>query len=184
MNTVALKLEELPHYTYDDYAQWEGDWELIHGIPYAMTPSPVLNHQRISKKIVIQLSNLLENCTKCEVFLPVDWQIKDDTVVQPDVLVVCGENFNGKKLETTPVVIFEVLSPSTVKKDRSLKYRLYESAGVKYYCIVDPETKSADVFLLQPDNYSKAGDFKDGRMRFDLGPCVIYFDFSELFTTK
>ena len=47
----ALRIEDLPHYTYDDYVQWEGRWELINGIPYAMTPAPSVKHQLISQNI-------------------------------------------------------------------------------------------------------------------------------------
>jgi Uma2 family endonuclease len=79
--------------------------------------------------------------------------------------------------------VFEVLSPSTSRKDRIIKYQLYEEAGVKYYCIVDPETKSAAVFSLQnqKEKYREQGDFKEGKMRFDLGPCAIEFDFGKVF---
>ncbi len=181
MSTSALKMEDLPHYVYEDYVQWEGQWELIYGIPYAMSPAPVIEHQRISKKIVRQLDELLENCGQCEALLPVDWVVVEDTVVQADVLVVCGEDIGVVKLEKTPVMIFEVLSPSTARKDKVLKYRLYEQAGVKYYCIVDPKTKSADVFTLQKDRYREEGEFKDGRMGFDFGPCQIEFDFGKIF---
>ena len=181
MSTVTLNKQDLPHYTYDDYIQWVGPWELIQGIPYAMTPAPILKHQRICRKIIWQLSDLLKDCSRCEVFLPIDWQITEDTVVQPDALVVCGENLNGNKLETTPALIFEVLSPSTKKKDKYLKYRLYEAAGVKYYCIVDTETNSANVFILQPDQYRQAEEFKDRQFPFDLGPCQIKFDFQKIF---
>jgi len=186
MSSVALRLEDLPHYTYDDYVQWEGQWELIRGIPYAMTPSPVIKHQRIITKIIQYLGELLKNCGKCEVLLPVDWQIADDTIVQPDVLVVCSENENIGivKLEKTPVMVFEVLSPSTSLKDKTLKYQLYENAGVKYYCIVDPETDSAAVFVLRKEKYQKSEEFKDGRMVFDLGPCQIHLDFGKIFVLK
>jgi Uma2 family endonuclease len=181
MSAVALQVEDLPHYTYDDYKQWEGKWELIRGIPYAMVPAPVLDHQRICKKIIRQLDDLLADCERCEVFLPVDWQITEDTIVQPDALVVCGENIKGTKLEIPPALVFEVLSPSTNRKDRIIKYQLYEQAGVKYYCIVDPETKSIDIFVLQKDKYRETGFSKDGKIPFDLGPCQIRFDFSNVF---
>jgi Uma2 family endonuclease len=179
MSQVALRVEDLPHYSYDDYVQWEGRWELIRGIPYAMVPAPNIKHQWICSKINLQLGELLKDCRNCEVLLPVDWQIAEDTVVQPDVLVVCNENFNidGVKLEMTPVLVFEILSPATSRKDRILKYQLYENAGVKYYCIVDPDTGSADIFVLQKDKYRLAEEFKNGRMLFDLGPCQIQFDF-------
>jgi len=57
-----------------------------------------------------------------------------------------------------------------------------KAVGVKYYCIIDPETCSADVFLLQPDNYRLADEFKNGGICFDLGPCEIEFDFNPIFT--
>jgi Uma2 family endonuclease len=183
MGLAALKVEDLPHYTYDDYAQWEGQWELINGIAYAMTPSPNLKHQDISQKIAGQLYRLLAGSKYCKPLLAVDWQITDDTVVEPDNLIVCGENPGDVKLLITPVVIFEILSPSTTRHDKIIKFQLYKEAGVKYYCIVDPDTYSASVFELYPDKnaYQEKGDWKEGKMIFDLGPCSIAFDFSELF---
>ncbi|MCK4766205.1 MAG: Uma2 family endonuclease [Candidatus Aminicenantes bacterium] len=183
MHPVSLNAEDLPRYTYKDYAVWEGGWEIIRGIPYAMVPAPVIKHQRLSKKIAWQLEEQLEYCEKCEVFLPVDWQVSEDTVVQPDVLVVCSEDdyVGDVKLEITPVIVFEVLSPASSRKDRIVKYRLYESAGVKYYCIVDPGTNSADVFVLQKEKYRELEDFDEGLMSFDLGPCRVQLDFGEIF---
>lgn len=181
MGLTALRIEDLPHYNYDDYVQWEGRWEIINGIPYAMTPQPTIEHQEISGRIYRHLGDLLENCKKCKALLPVDWQITEDTVTQPDVLVVCGENIKGKKLLIPPVLVFEVLSPSTSHKDRILKYQLYQSAGVKYYCIVDPETKCAEIFMLKNSEYEKVEDFKEEKITFDFDPCSIAFDFGEIF---
>jgi Uma2 family endonuclease len=181
MGLVALKVEDLPHYTYDDYVQWEGQWELIKGIPYAMVPAPALKHQDLSLDIAIQLKHLLAECEKCHVYEAVDWQIEEDTVARPDVLVVCAENPDDKKLLIPPVLVFEILSPSTTRKDKILKYQLYQDNGVKYYCIVDPKTTSADVFILRTSQYDKVDEFKDGKITFDLGPCTITFDFGEIF---
>jgi Uma2 family endonuclease len=181
MGSAALRIEDLPHYTYDDYFQWEGRWELIAGIPYAMTPAPNVKHQLISQNIGAQLHRLLENCPLCRAVLPVDWEITDDTVVQPDNLVICGENIDGEKLTITPVLVFEITSPSTVRKDRIIKYRLYQEAGVKYYCIVDPESKSAVVFELKSKTYQEMDEFGEGKIIFDLGPCKIAFDFGKVF---
>jgi len=183
MSLTSLKLEDLPHYTYEDYARWEGKWELIKGIPFAMTPSPVIEHQRLITKIIRYLGELLDECSGCEALLPVDWQITEDTVVQPDVLVVCHENedIGIVKLEKTPVMVFEVLSPSTARKDRVVKYQLYENAGVKYYCILDPDAGSAQVFTLEKEKFGKGEEFNNGLMEFDFGPCQIKFDFGRIF---
>jgi Uma2 family endonuclease len=83
-----------------------------------------------------------------------------------------------KKAKKGPV---KKMSPATSRKDRIIKYRLYEQAGVKYYCIVDPETNSADIFTLRKEKYGKTGAFKDGKIIFHLGPCGIEFDFSSVF---
>ena len=181
MGLTALQMEDLPHYTYDDYVQWEGKWEIIKGIPYAMTPSPSKKHQMLSLEIAFQLKQLLSLCKHCQIYQTIDWQIIEDTVVQPDVLVVCGDNPEDVKLSTPPVLVFEILSPSTARKDRGLKYQLYQDAGVTYYCIVDPETKSAEVFILRENKYKETDDFFGGKITFNLGPCSIAFDFGELF---
>ena len=70
---------------------------------------------------------------------------------------------------------------STSRKDRILKYQLYQEAGVKYYCIVDPDTNSAEVFIIKNSEYEKLDEFKEGKITFDLGPCSIAFDFAVLF---
>jgi len=90
----ALHVEEIPRYTYDDYKLWDGKWELIEGYPYAMSPAPMIKHQSISNKIARELEELFQDCTKCQVLLPVDWKIAEDTVMQPDNSVICHEPKN------------------------------------------------------------------------------------------
>ena len=65
-----IDLAYTEHYSYDDYKQWEGDWELIDGKPYAMAPSPMRTHQNISYEIAFRLREKIEEkaCDECEVF--------------------------------------------------------------------------------------------------------------------
>lgn len=128
------RLEDLPRYTYDDYVQWEGRWELIQGIAHAMSPAPSILHQSISQRLAGQLERALEHCQDCHALLPVDWKIDEETTVQPDHLVVCGELDKTAYLTKTPALIFEILSTSTAHKDRTTKFRLYEREGVGQLC--------------------------------------------------
>jgi Uma2 family endonuclease len=128
----------LPHYTVADYRQWEGDWELWQGIPVAMTPSPFGRHQRCSLRLARSLLSAIEagGC-HAEVLQEIDWIVSDDTVLRPDVLVVCGDVPEGHVTES-PTLVAEILSASTADRDRNDKLRLYEDNGVSHYLIVDP----------------------------------------------
>ncbi len=175
-----LQFNELPSYTYEDYKQWKGNWELIYGIPYAMSPAPLIKHQSISNNIAWQLKNLLMNCSECQALLPVDWKINEQTTVQPDNLVVCSKPENDAYLTKAPVLIFEILSKSTAHKDRTTKYHLYENEGVQYYVIVDPIDSLAKVYMLNNGKYIKIKDATNESLDFDLGKCQFKFDFSML----
>ena len=173
-------LEDLPHYTYDDYERWEGRWELIYGVAHAMSPSPSIAHQSISQHIASQLERALENCPECHALLPVDWKIDEETTVQPDNLVVCGELENAAYLSKAPTLIFEILSKSTAHKDRTTKFKLYKQEGVRHYVIVDPIENIAKVYRLQDGRYIKVLDAGKDTVEFDLGKCSIPFEFAKI----
>ncbi|MEO6695505.1 MAG: Uma2 family endonuclease [Ignavibacteria bacterium] len=178
-----VKNKYLPHYTYEDYKNWEGRWELINGIPYAMSPAPRIEHQEVSGRIHFQLLTSLENCRDCKPLLPIDWKIPgddDDNVLQPDNLVIC-KDIKGTFITDAPVMIFEILSPSTALKDRYIKYNIYESNGVKYYIIVDIDSKTADVFELENSSYKKIIEAKNDFVKFELEKdCSIDFNFEKI----
>ena len=142
-----------PYYTYDDYCKWEGKWELIEGMPYAMSPAPVPQHQIINANLYgIFKEALKKGCKKCKVYIPIDWKVTEDTVVQPDLLVVC-EKIEKKYLDFTPELVAEVLSPSTAAKDRGEKMELYQLQQVKYYLILDPQFKKIEIYQLTEGQY-------------------------------
>ena len=178
----AIKLEYLPHYTYEDYLQFEGKWEVIYGVAYNMSPAPMKKHQRISQKISWVLEDALTACEHCEALLPVDYKIDEDTVVQPDNLVVCEEDMEGAYITKAPLVIFEILSKSTATKDKHLKYELYEKEGVKYYVIVDPEERMAKLYKLFQGRYIKEGDFLKKSYTFEIDSCTVEFDFAKIWS--
>jgi Uma2 family endonuclease len=171
---MALAYEE--YYTIKDYERWEGDWELIYGQPYAMAPFALPRHQLVSSKIVTQLNNLLEECSRCKGIMESEIVISSDTILRPDVIVYCDEIKD--RLTKTPPIIFEVASPSTLKRDELIKKEIYEREGVKYYIIVYLEEDRAKVYENVNGRFLKIADeSKKIKFKFD---CEIEFDFNKI----
>ncbi len=141
-----------PHYTYEDYCQWEGKWELIEGMPYAMSPAPIPAHQGVSVMLSFEFVKALKKCKNCRAFQPLDWKISEDTIVQPDLLIVC-KKIEKKFLDFPPALVLEILSPSTASKDRGEKMELYQSQQVQYYLIIDPQFKKIEIYQFTDKAY-------------------------------
>jgi len=168
------------HYTVAEWELWLDRWELINGMPYCMSPAPNTRHQRISVVIIRELENALarKKCKKCKLYQPIDWQIDDDTVVQPDLLIFCRP-MPIERLTEAPEAIFEILSPSTKKKDRTVKFDLYQSQKVKYYTMVNPETETVEIYTLGGDGlYQPANSGPVFTYTFD--DCKIAIDFQKV----
>ncbi|MBM83222.1 MAG: hypothetical protein CMJ78_21890 [Planctomycetaceae bacterium] len=170
------------HYTYKDYCQWEGDWELWYGTAVAMVPSPFAPHERFISSIIRQLWDQLDagNC-QCEVYTNLDWVVTDDTVICPDVMIVCGDQ-PAEHLKAPPSFVVEVLSPSTKSRDRNEKFTLYEENGVKYYLMADLESKSLDVYELKTSRYEKIAEILNHEFELHSG-CTITIDLGRLVWT-
>ena len=186
--STAPKYE--PHYTVDDYLQWDGDWELWNGIPISMSPAPSPRHQSIASQLIRLLGNQLDtqaHCGCCQAIMETDWKVSDDTVVRPDVMITC-DPLPEKHILKAPVLIAEVLSPSTANKDLTVKRELYESQGVKYYLTIDPETQHCNVLQLKSDKrYQSALAEKESPLdqstcRLELlEDCIVELDANSLF---
>ena len=148
----AIKI--LPHYTYEDYCNWEGRWELIDVIPYAMSPAPIPMHQLVSAKLIALFFNALKKnkCKDCQVYNFIDIKISEDTIVQPDASIVC-KPIKKKFLDFPATLVVEILSPATSFKDRHVKFPLYEQMGVKYFLIIDIDKKSIEINTLTNNKY-------------------------------
>jgi len=175
-----LKQRDLPDYTFENYQNWQGDWELIQGIPYAMAPAPVKNHQMLVGYIFSEISSNIGDCPHCEILIDEDWKLDSKTVLKPDVSVVCNDD-NPNYITKTPEIIFEVLSPSTAKKDEGLKFNMYEEEGVKYYILVYPEDLVAKVYKNQNNEFKKIAECDTQAYTFEDVTCPFEFDFSTIF---
>lgn len=174
------QINELPHYTYDDYKQWEGDWELIGGIPYAMVPSPTIKHQSIASKIISVLDNSIEHCPDCQVLHEQDWKIDETTTVRPDVVLVCHED-GDTYITKRPELAFEVVSKNSIQRDEEIKFRLFAEEKVPYYILVYPDDLKAKAFRLKGNQYEKIGDYTKDNLFFDGLDCDLELDFDAIF---
>jgi len=146
-------------YTYADYITWDDDirWELIDGIPYLMG-APNREHQELLGNLYLLFGTFLKG-KHCKVFFaPFDVRLNfdtlDNTVVQPDLMIVCDHNKLDKAgIKGVPEMLVEILSPSTSKHDKTLKYETYRKNGVQEYWILDPKTKTLTVNLLNNGVY-------------------------------
>jgi len=165
-------LKYLPHYTYDDWLHWEGRWELIEGIPVAMSPMPVPEHQRVAADLIYEFKQALKGkCSDCKAYLLLDYKVSEETILQPDLLIVCGR-IEKKYLDFTPSLVVEILSPATTIKDRNTKYQIYEQQGVKYYLIVDIKQKQVEIHELINGKYIL--QIYSGQFQFELKEdCLI-----------
>lgn len=154
---------QMERYTYADYKQWNGRWEIIDGRAYAMAPAPSIGHQSISGMIFRKLGDFLDGKPCMPFIAPLDVRFEEsdgcETVVQPDVLVVCDRaKLRKDGCVGTPEVVFEVLSPSTATRDLLMKYDLYERHGVREYWVVDPIEKVMVRFTLKDGRYERSGE--------------------------
>ena len=168
----------IAYYTYDDYKQWEGDWELIYGQAVAMAPAPVISHQMVAFNIAKEISNNLE-CDECIVVLEEDWIICDDTVLRPDVALICDEE--GDFITKAPKIVVEVVSKSTAKKDEKIKFEIYEKEKVDYYILAYPNLCKAKVYKLKDGKFDKVGDFTKETLYIEDISCPTKIDFDEVF---
>lgn len=163
---MGLALRDHDHHSYADYLSWPEDvrYELIDGTAYLMAPAPTLDHQDVAGEIYFQLRRALEG-KPCRAFIaPVDVRLPKaretdeqvDTVVQPDVLVVCDESkLDRRGVRGAPDFVVEVLSPATASHDHVLKRRVYERAGVREYWLVHPTDRIVTIYRLADGEYGK-----------------------------
>lgn len=146
---MSNAIKVLPYYTYDEYCKWEGRWELIEGLPFAMSPAPAPKHQLIAVEIKYEFNKAIKNkkCNHCRVYDFIDVKVEDDTILQPDALIVCNE-IKKPYLDFPPTLVVEVLSASTALKDRNNKFYIYQDFKIPYYLMVDPNKQEIEVFHL------------------------------------
>ena len=179
-------LQEEGKYSYADYLTWpEGErWEIIDGIAY-MQAAPTPIHQEILVGLIVQFHHYLSG-KPCKVYpapfcvrlIKGDEKKNEDIkkVVEPDISIVCDKSIIDEKgCNGDPDMIVEIISPSSIKMDRLIKFNKYEKAGVREYWIVEPEGKLVSVFVLQADQrYGRPEIYtEDDKIKVSILPDLI-----------
>ena len=119
-------------------------YEIIDGELF-VTPAPGFPHQRAVRELLMRLHSYLEGSEEAEViFSPADVRSGARTSVQPDLFVMrrpVREGPHGWPDLETLLLAVEILSPSTARRDRTIKRRLYQSRGIPEYWIVDLDSR-------------------------------------------
>ena len=153
-----MAIQKGHYYTYQDWLDAPHDEyarvELIDGEIYLFA-APGRRHQAVVVEISRQLSNHLRG-KRCKIYTgPIAVRLEKDSVVEPDIIVVCDPNKLTKAgVEGPPDLIIEVLSPSNTRHDRFTKFMLYQRTGVPEYWIVDPEEDTLTIHRLVNDGYT------------------------------
>ncbi len=157
--------------TYEDYLNLPDDgnrYEIIEGVLYVAN-APNSDHQWCVSELHRQISNfVMENGLGRVLPAPFEVHLSENTrPVQPDILCVTKERWPKERVaffDGPPDLVVEVISPSSVRLDRVIKFAAYEEHGVREYWIVNPATQIIEVYTLSQmssgSEYALLGEFR------------------------
>jgi Uma2 family endonuclease len=175
--------------TVDEFLVWaegrEGRWELYNGVPYAM-PSERTGHVKVKGAVYLALLRAVRKAgLPCHVLTDGSGvRISQHVMHGPDAIVYCGRELPDDALEVpNPVILVEVLSPSTRRFDETVKRDGYFSLpSVQHYLIVDPEGPPIVHHHRQPDGAILKADVHEGTVT--LSPPGIEVVVAELLSVE
>lgn len=146
-----MSASALPHMTADEFIAWAMEqpetehYELVAGIVYAMAPERVA-HVRGKQGIFRRLGDAIGvSGLPCEAFVDgLVVRVDETTVYEPDAMVRCGPPLSDNTVTVTdPIIVVEVLSPSTRSIDTGIKFTDYfRIPSLRHYLLVRVETRT------------------------------------------
>lgn len=151
--------------TWEDLQQFPEDGklhELIDG-EHIVTAAPNLRHQIICGNLFAAIrSHLQVQPTGLVVFAPMDVILSSYDVLEPDLLYISHPRRAALEpsswIKGAPELVVEIGSPSTRKRDETVKRRLYEQFGVEEYWVVDPDLDSIKVYRQEDGRYVRVAE--------------------------
>lgn len=170
--------------TYDDYAAIDDGnrYELAAGQLELMSPAPTVTHQLIS----FEMQALIAQTCKMDyiiLYAPVDVILSPKEVRQPDIFLVHRKRLDiitKRGVEGAPDLVIEILSPSTLKRDKIAKMKSYSYYGIPEYWVVDPNSAVLEQYILADDQYELINIFQENEIVTSPNISCISFTMAEI----
>lgn len=188
--SFSIKEEQAPYdvktMTHENFAKLpanSGDkLQLIDG-HLVREPSPTLQHQRVSSRLLFILTAYFSAIDPQGEILPapLDLFLNENSVVQPDILYLpSGRLTENTPVDSLPELLVEVLSSASARNDRVKKLHLYQQAKIPHYWIVDPNSELIECYELKDNHYISIRRFGDGKFEHPSFP-NLSFELNSLF---
>jgi Uma2 family endonuclease len=172
-------------WTYEEYYRLDDDkrYEIING-ELLMSPARDTWHQDWLNELNVLLKLFVKKNRLGRVFIaPVDVVLDKENTVQPDLIFVAAANVSivqRRALFGVPDLLVEMISPSSLRRDRYEKRELYARFGVKEYWIGDPANRAFEILTLAAGRYELHSSAEERGKVSSLLLSGFEFDLSEL----
>jgi len=182
---AAVLEKQARRWTYEEYYKLDDDqrYEIIDG-NLLMAPAPDTWHQAWIGELHLILDRHVRAGQLGKVLLsPVDVVLDPENTVQPDIVFVAADNvgiIQRRAIFGVPGLLVELVSPSSVRRDRYDKKALYARFGVKEYWIGDPANKALEILTLKEGRYELHGCAEEKGKLTSLVLPGLEFDLAEI----
>jgi Uma2 family endonuclease len=147
------------HMTLEEFLCWDDGtdtrYELIEGFPVAMAP-PAEAHRILAVRLVSRIDAALAGRRPCNAQIEPGVVRPDraDSYYVPDIAVTCEPNEPGRQAMADPILIVQILSPSTERTDRRLKLPVYQAMeSVREIMLIDADSHHAELYRRENNRW-------------------------------
>jgi Uma2 family endonuclease len=145
--------------TLEEFLRWDDGtdtrYELIDGFPVAMAP-PAEAHRILALRLGSWIDSALVGRRPCNAQIEPGVVRPDraDSYYVPDIAVTCEPNEPGRQAMVDPILIVEILFPSTERTDRRLKLPVYQTMeSVREIVLIDADSHHAELYRRENDRW-------------------------------
>src|SRR5947209_10612867 len=159
------------HMTFEEFLRWDDGtdtrYELIDGFPVAMAP-PAEAHRIFAVRLVSRIDAALAGRRPCNAQIEPGVVRPDraDSYYVPDIAVTCEPNEPGRQAMVDPILIVEILSPSTERSDRRRKMPAYQKLEtVQEIMLIDADSYHAELYIAEKTSTGASSSFAAPKRR-------------------